>query len=93
MLAQELIRKGKLPAALAALQDAVCTNASDARLRVFLFQLLAVLGDWKLALTQLNVAGEFDAADLPMVQTCREALRAEIFASQRASLIFGANHG
>lgn len=94
MLAQELVREGKLGAALAALQDAVRKDAADVRLRIFLFQLLAVMGQWNRALTQLNVAGELDAATLPMVQTYRaaiqcEALRADIFAGKRAPLIFG----
>jgi type VI secretion system protein ImpE len=94
MLAQQLVREGKLSEALAALQDAIRKNASDARLRVFLFQLLAVMGQWSRALNQLNVAGELDAATLPMVQTYRaaiqcEALRADIFAGTRAPLIFG----
>jgi len=94
MLAQELVREGRLGDALGALQAAVRQDATDVRLRIFLFQLLAVMGQWSRALTQLNVAGELDAATLPMVQTCRaaircEALRAEIFAGRRAPLIFG----
>lgn len=94
MTAQELIREGDLDGALAALQAEVRKNAADARLRVFLFQLLCVRGEWARALTQLNVAGELDASALPMVQTYREAiqceaLRAEIFAGRRAPLIFG----
>lgn len=94
MQAQQLIRDGNLAGALAALQDAVRKNAADAKLRIFLFQLLAVLGQWGRSLNQLNVAGELDAGTLPMVQTYREAiqceaLRAEIFAGKRAPLIFG----
>ena len=42
----------------------------------FLFQLLAVQGQWDRALTQLNMAGEMDAAHLAMVQTYREAFAA-----------------
>jgi type VI secretion system protein ImpE len=94
MHAQQLIRDGDLAGALAALQAAVRKDAADVKLRIFLFQLLAVLGQWGRALTQLNVAGELDAATLPMVQTYREAiqceaLRADIFAGKRAPLIFG----
>ena len=94
MLAQQLVREGNLGAALAALQDAVRKDAADVRLRVFLFQLLAVMGQWNRALNQLNVAGELDAATLPMVQTYRqaiqcEALRAEIFAGRRTPTVFG----
>ncbi len=94
MLAQQLIRDGNPGAALAALQDAVRNDAADVKRRIFLFQLLAVMGQWGRALTQLNVAGELDAGALPMVQTYREAiqceaLRADIFAGKRAPLIFG----
>jgi type VI secretion system protein ImpE len=94
MDALQLISEGKLAAALSALQDLVRKDASNAKYRIFLFQLLAVLGQWNRALTQLNVAAELDAAALPMAQTYREAiqceaLRAEIFAGKRAPLIFG----
>ena len=90
----ELINQGKLVAALAALQDLVRKDPSNAKYRIFLFQLLCVLGQWNRALTQLNVAGELDAANLPMVQTYREAiqceaLRDEVFSGARAPLIFG----
>jgi type VI secretion system protein ImpE len=94
MLAQQLIRDGHLKRGLAALQDAVRKDAADVKLRVFLFQLLAVLGQWGRSLTQLNVAAELDAATLAMVQTYREAiqceaLRADIFTGKRAPLVFG----
>jgi type VI secretion system protein ImpE len=94
MDALQLISEGKLGAALSALQDQVRKDASNPKHRIFLFQLLAVLGQWNRALTQLNVAAELDAAALPMAQTYREAiqceaLRAEIFAGKRAPLIFG----
>ena len=94
MSAEESLRDGDLEQALAQLQDRVRKNPSDAKLRVFLFQLLCVLGQWERALTQLNVAGELDAETLAMVQTYREALncevlRKEIFAGKRSPLIFG----
>jgi type VI secretion system protein ImpE len=62
--------------------------------RVFLFQLLAVLGQWDRALTQLNLVGEMDAAALPMVHTYRAALVAEglreaVFDGRRSPLVFG----
>jgi type VI secretion system protein ImpE len=94
MLAQQLINEGNLPAALKALQDTVRNDPSSAKHRVFLFQLLTVLGNWPRALTQLDVAGKLDASTMPMVQTYREAiqceaLRAEIFAGKRPPMIFG----
>jgi type VI secretion system protein ImpE len=94
MTADELLREGKLDEAMAALSQEIRTKPADAKLRVFLFQLLAVQGQWERALTQLNLAGEMDAAHLAMVQTYREGircelLRAEIFAGKRSPLIFG----
>jgi type VI secretion system protein ImpE len=88
---QQLINEGKLGAALTALQDMVRKDASNAKYRNFLFQLLCVMGQWNRALTQLKVAGDLD---LPMVQTYREAiqceaLRKDIFSGARAPLIFG----
>ena len=94
MLAQQLLQSGDLASALKELQGVVRKDAANPKHRIFLFQLLCVLGDWPRALTQLNVAGELDAGALPMVQTYREAiqcevLRADIFAGIRAPLIFG----
>lgn len=94
MDAQQLISDGKLAEALAALQDQVRKDPSNAKYRTFLFQLLSVMGQWNRALTQLNVVAELDAAALPMAQTYREAiqceaLRDEIFAGKRSPLIFG----
>ena len=94
MRAEQLIGEGNLAEALKALQDAVRKDPSNAKYRVFLFQLLAVQGNWSRALNQLNVAAELDASTLPMAQTYREALqcealRAEIFSGKRAPLVFG----
>jgi type VI secretion system protein ImpE len=92
--ALELLRQSDPEAALAALQSAVRAAPADAKQRVFLFQLLCVLGQWERALTQLNVAGDLDAGTLGMVQVYRaalggEALRADVFAGRRSPLIFG----
>ena len=94
MTADELLREGKLEEAQAALSQEIRAKPADAKLRVFLFQLLSVQGQWERALTQLNLAGEMDAAHLAMVQTYREGircelLRAEIFAGKRSPLVFG----
>lgn len=88
------LRTGEPEAALAALQAAVRANPADARLRIFLFQLLAVLGSWERALNQLNVAAELDAKALAMAQMYREALqceslRAEVFAGRKSPVVFG----
>jgi type VI secretion system protein ImpE len=86
--AEEALRAGRLDEALTQLQQEVRRQPADARLRVFLFQLLCVRGEWNRALTQLNVAGELDASALLMVQTYREALRCEVY---RAG-VFAGNH-
>ena len=51
MTAQELLKEGKPAEALAALQAEVRAAPNDGKLRVFLFQLLAVLGQWERAVT------------------------------------------
>lgn len=94
MSAEQALRDGNLDQALADLQQEIRRQPAEAKLRVFLFQLLAVQGQWERALTQLNVAGELDAATLLMVQAYREAiqceaLRSEVFAGQRTPLVFG----
>ena len=98
MPADQTLRDGNLNKALAELQDEVRNNPSDAKKRVFLFQLLAVHGQWDRALTQLEVAGELDSGTLSMVQMYREALhcerlREEIFAGKRSPIIFGEPEG
>ena len=94
MLAEQSLREGDLDQALEQLQQKVRDDPSNAKYRIFLFQLLAVLGHWDRALNQLNVLSDLDASTLAMVQTYREALRcevlrAEVFAGERSPLVFG----
>lgn len=93
-LAEQLLREGDLRGALKALQDGVRKDPSNPRYRVFLFQLLAVRGEWQRALTQLNVVNDLDPQAWPMVRTYREAiqceaLRGEVFAGRRLPLVLG----
>ncbi len=88
------LRDGDPVAALKLLTEQVRGKPQDAKLRVFMFQLLCVLGQWERALNQLNVARELDPATLPMVQTYREAiaceaLRREVFAGHKVPMLFG----
>jgi type VI secretion system protein ImpE len=88
------LREGKLSDTLAELQAGVRSNPSDATQRIFLFELLSVLGQWDRALNQLNVAGDLSAAALGTVQVYREALncevlRGEVFAGKRSPLVLG----
>ncbi|HEV2702964.1 MAG TPA: tetratricopeptide repeat protein, partial [Steroidobacteraceae bacterium] len=67
--AEAAFRAGDLAGALAALQLEVRGRPQDLKLRIFLAQLLMVLGQWDRALTQLSVVAELDALTLPMVHT------------------------
>jgi type VI secretion system protein ImpE len=92
--AERAVRDGDLPEALRVLQDQVRKDPSNAALRIFLFQLLSVLGQWERAQTQLSLAAELDARALAMAQMYREALRceqlrAEVFAGKRSPVVFG----
>ena len=92
--ATQALKEGDLTATLAALQDSVRKEPGDAKLRIFLFQLLCVLGDWKRAITQLKLCAELDALAIPMAQTYREGIicevfREKVFAGEKDPLIFG----
>lgn len=94
MNAEEYIRAGRAEDALKSLQDAVRENAADPKLRVFLFQLLCVLGKWDRALTQLQVLASINDETMLLAQIFQpviqcEVLRAEIFDGKRTALIFG----
>ena len=94
MSAVDAIRAGKLDEALRILQQEVRSQPAQQKHRVFLFQLLAVKGEWDRALVQLNVAGELDVANLHMMHAYREALQCEalrhdIFEAKRSPLVFG----
>lgn len=94
MSAEQYLKDGDLAAAMTSLKQQIRADASNSKYRIFLFQLLALSGDWQKALDQLNVVGELDASALPLVQTYRETigcevLRTEIFAGKRSPLIMG----
>jgi type VI secretion system protein ImpE len=92
--AESLFRSGDLSGSLAELQKEVRQRPADSRLRVFLAQLLMISGDWQRALNQLGVAGELDAAALPMLHAYRAAIqceqvRAGVFKGERSPLVLG----
>jgi len=92
--AEESFRRGDLSGCLAALQDDVRKRPDDVRQRIFLAQVLMVLGQWERALTQLGVLKELDATALPMVHSYAaaiqcERLRAGVFSGERSPLLFG----
>lgn len=92
--AEELLREGKIEEALAKLQDQVRNDPAKPELRMFLFQLLSVVGNWPRALTQLNVAAELDGEKMLIAAICRPALESEAFRSavfdgKKTPLVFG----
>lgn len=92
--AELALKDGDVIRALKLLTEQVRAKPQDAKLRVFMFQLLCVLGQWDRALNQLNVSLELDGSTLPMVQTYREAiacetLRLQVFAGQKVPMLFG----
>jgi type VI secretion system protein ImpE len=96
--AERSLRDGDPAAALAQLQEQVRAKPGDAKLRVFLFQLLCVLGQWERALNQLKVASSLDPAALAMAQTYGDAVQCEavrdgVFAGTRSPLVFGEPEG
>jgi len=93
--AEAAIRAGTPKAALASLTAAVKAAPAQVKLRIFLAQLLCVLGQWERAHTQLNVVAEMDASAIPMREMVGHALRCEkiraaVFEGRRAPMIFGA---
>lgn len=94
MEATELLRRGDLDAALARLTEQVRGNPADAKLRIFLFQLLCVTGAWERAKTQLDTVLGMDQGALLMARVyggavACEAERAKAFAGEAAPTIFG----
>jgi type VI secretion system protein ImpE len=92
--AAALLKEGRLAETLAKLQEQVRKEPAKAEHRVFLFQLLCLMGQWDRALTQLNVAADLNPANLLMAEVCRpalvcEALRREIFEGKRSPLLLG----
>lgn len=92
--AERSLRDGDPVLALQQLQEQVRSAPGDARLRIFLFQLLAVQGDWERAAAQLDVAAKLDPSALAMAQLYRAAIecerqRARVFAGKTSPMIFG----
>ena len=94
MSAEDLLKSGDLDGALTALQDDIRADAANPALRIFLFQLLSVRGDWKRAIAQLKLSAEMDGTATHMAQTYREGIicevyREKVFTGEKDPLIFG----
>jgi type VI secretion system protein ImpE len=94
MTPEEFLKLGKLDEALAALQDRVRANPSDAKLRTFLFQLLSVMGQWDRASKQLDAAEQLDSKTIFLARFGKlailcEQLRADVFAGEKLPMVLG----
>jgi type VI secretion system protein ImpE len=92
--AEAALRAGDPRAALQHLTSAVRAKPADAKLRIFMAQLLCVLGQWERAHTQLNVVADMDAETVAMRETVGHAIRCElmrakVFAGNRTPMVFG----
>ena len=76
--AEELLHAGRVDESLSRVQEDVRRNAADPRTRVFLFQILCVLGQWKRALTQLDVLAAMGADHLLLARIFEPVVRAEL---------------
>ncbi len=94
MAPEDFIKDGNLAEALSALENVVRGDPASAKHRIFLFQLLCVMGDWNRAIAQLKVSAELDSSATTMAQMYREAIicevyREKVFAGDKEPLIFG----
>lgn len=77
MAAEQYLREAQLTEALSSLQSRVREHPANAKDRIFLFQLLSVLGQWDRAAAQLKVANELDASTILLSQIYGRAIEAE----------------
>jgi type VI secretion system protein ImpE len=94
MRSAELVHSGQLEDGLKALQAEIREKPEDIRLRIFLFQLDCVLGEFGKALNQLQAMASLNADTMLLAQIFRpviacELLRREVFADRRTPLILG----
>jgi type VI secretion system protein ImpE len=92
--AEAALRAGDPRTALQYLTSAVRAKPADAKLRIFMAQLLCVLGQWERAHTQLNVVADMNAETVAMRETVGHAIRCElmrakVFAGNRTPMVFG----
>lgn len=86
MDADQLLRDGDLDGARSALVETVRSNPADERARMFLFQLLAVAGEWDKARTHLEALARISAEARMLATVYSMAMKAE---DERAAIFAG----
>lgn len=81
-----MLRDGDLDGARSALVETVRSNPADARARMFLFQLLAVAGEWDKAHTHLEALARISPEARMLATVYSMAMKAE---EQRAAIFAG----
>ena len=94
MTPEDCLKLGNLDESLRLLQDRIKKQSSNSQDRIFLFQLLAVMGQWDRALTQLAVVKELDDSSIAMVLMYRqviacEKIRERVFLGQEEPMVVG----
>lgn len=94
MTPEDCLKLGNLDESLRLLQDRIKKQPSNPQDRVFLFQLLSVMGQWDRALTQLKVVKELDDSSIAMVLMYHqviacERIREQVFLGQKEPMIIG----
>ncbi len=94
MTPEGCLKSGNLDESLRLLQDRIKKNPSSPQDRVFLFQLLSVMGQWDRAITQLDVVKELDDSSIAMVLMYRQVIACEknrerVFLGQEEPMVVG----
>lgn len=84
--ADALLRDGDVAGARAALVDIVRSQPASEEARMFLFQLLAINGEWDKARTQLEALAQINSEARMLAVTYNQAIDAEV---QRAAVFAG----
>ncbi|MDR4518136.1 MAG: tetratricopeptide repeat protein [Nitrosomonas sp.] len=94
MTPEDLLKQGDLNEALRVLQEQVKKHPSNSEYRIFLFQLLIVMGQWERALNQLKVIKELDDSAIAMVLMYRQVIaceqyREQVFGGKKDPIVLG----
>ncbi len=94
MTPEDYLKQGDLNESLRLLQEQVKKQPANSEYRIFLFQLLSIMGQWERALTQLRVVKELDDKAIALAQMYQqiiicEQFREQVFSGSKKPLIVG----